>query len=107
METAILTVVRDGVRGIYEQEIFEAKTLKALKAKLKKHLPDVIKDFHIENDFLEEEDDKYIQEITEDLINEDEDEVYDPSPYEGSGFIQVKHFYSRKDRILFSQHKRL
>jgi len=92
METAILTVVMSGVRGIHEQEIFDANTLKALQEQIKRHLFDIVKSFHVENDFLEEEDDKYIQEITEDLINKDEDEIYDPSPYEGSGFIQVKYF---------------
>jgi len=43
---------------------------------------------------LEEEDDKYIADVVEDLINENDElnQVYSPSPYQGSGFVQVKYF---------------
>ena len=91
METAVITVVIDDSYGISHQEIVEAKTRDALERKLKKNLPMIIKDFHDENAYLEEESDKHCKDVAEDLI-EDETDPYSPSCYQGSGFVQVKFF---------------
>jgi hypothetical protein len=91
MEIAVITVVINEADGINYQEIVEAKTIKALETKLKKKLPEIIKNYHLESDHLEEEDDQYLKDVAEDLID-DRGTPYFPSCYTGSGFIQIKFF---------------
>jgi len=89
MKTAVITVVVTDSEGIDHQEIVEAQTIDALEKKLKKILPQLVKDFHDDSDFLVEEDADHCKNVAEDMIDE---EVYSPSCYVGSGFIQVKFF---------------
>ncbi len=89
METAVITVVISD--GIDYQEVVEAKDRNKLDKEIMNRLPQIIKLFHDENGFLEQENDEYYKEIAEDII-EDETEPYSPSYYAGSGFIQVKFF---------------
>jgi len=91
MKIAVITVVINEANGVNYQEIVEAKTIKTLEKKLKQKLPEIIKKYHLESDHLEEEDDQYLKDITEDLINDGE-VPYVPSCYVGSGFIQIKFF---------------
>ncbi|MBT6046902.1 hypothetical protein HN803_04640 [candidate division WWE3 bacterium] len=91
MKIAVITVVLDDSYGVEEQKLLQAKTDAALRKTVESELPKLIKQFHIDSDFLEEEDDQYIADVVEDLMN-DEDEVYAPSSYKGSGFVQVRYF---------------
>ena len=84
-------MVVDDAEGIYEQKLLQGKTDAALRKAVASELPRLIKDYHTESEFCEDEDDQYINDIVEDLM-EDETEVYAPSPYQGSGFVQVKYF---------------
>ena len=90
MKTAVITVVIRDSEGLDYQEIVEAKTKKEIEMKLKKKLPGLIKSFHMNNDFLEEEDDEFCKNIAGDII--EDGEVYSPTGYADSGFIQVKFF---------------
>jgi len=94
MKVAVITVVIDDADGVDTQKFLQAKTIKGLKSAVEKELPKLIKQYHIDSDMLEEEDDKYIADVVEDLINENDElnQVYSPSPYQGSGFIQVYYF---------------
>ena len=91
MKIAIITVVIDDADGIDFQKIVEAKTEKGLKSALKGELPKIIKNFHNDNDFLEQENAQFIEDVVEDILEEN-DNPYCPSGYHGSGFIQVKYF---------------
>jgi hypothetical protein len=91
MKVAIITVVIDDADGVDVQKIIEAKTTKGLKSALKSELPKIVRNFHNDNPALEEEDDEYIDDVVEDLLSgEYESDVYCPSGYKGSGFVQVK-----------------
>jgi len=92
MKVAIITVVIDDADGVDVQKIVEAKTTKGLKAAIKSELPKIIRDFHKNNDALEIESARYIDDVVEDLMDENEEDIYCPSGYKGTGFVQVKYF---------------
>jgi len=91
MKVAVITVVIDDSEGVHEQKVLQGKTDEALRKAVVTELPSLVRDFHLDSDFLETEEDQYINDVVEDLM-EDETEVYSPSPYQGSGFIQVRYF---------------
>jgi hypothetical protein len=92
MKIAVITVVVDDAEGIHEQKVLQGKNDEALRKAVGTELPRLIKEYHTESEFCEDEDDNYIRCVAEDLMDEDDDEVYAPSPYQGSGFVQVKYF---------------
>jgi len=92
MKVAVITLVVDDAEGIHEQKILQAKTYTSLKKAVEVELPRLIRDYHEVSDFLEEEDDQYIADVVEDLMDGDDSEIYAPSCYQGSGFIQVRYF---------------
>jgi len=93
MKVAVITVVIDDAEGIHEQKLLQAKTDEALRKAVATELPSLVRDFHLDSDYLEEEDDQYINDVVEDLMNEDRgEEIYVPSIYQGSGFVQVRYF---------------
>jgi hypothetical protein len=91
MKIAVITVVVDDAEGVYEQKVLQGKTDESLRKAVESELPRLIKDYHTESEFCEDEDDNYIGCVVEDLM-EDVTEIYAPSPYQGSGFVQVKYF---------------
>jgi len=88
MKSAIITVVIDDADGVDVQKLIEAKTVKELKASIESELPKIIKNFHKDNEALETEGKKYIDDVVEDFMNGDMD-VYVPSGVKGSGFVQI------------------
>jgi len=91
MESAIIVMVIDDADGASVVELVEAKTKTAFLTKLKKRLKSVVKDYHEDNDNLEKESDQYINDVVEDLLDEDQENIYVPSCYQGSGFVQVEY----------------
>ena len=88
MKVAVITVVVED--AIHEQKVLQAKTVKSLRTSVEAELPKIIKQFHIDNDYCEEEDDQYIADIVEDIMSGDD--IFCASDYKGSGFVQVKYF---------------
>jgi hypothetical protein len=90
MKKAVITVVINDEDGVDLQKIIEAKTTKGLDAAIKTELPKILKNFHAANDFLEIEDNQYIADVVDDIM--DGELVYVPSSLVGSGFVQVRYF---------------
>jgi len=89
MKKAVIIVVINDEDGVDLMKILEAKTDQNLQIAIAGELTKVIRNFHESNDYLEFEDENYINDVVVDMLAGDE--VYSPSSYAGSGFVQLRY----------------